>query len=77
MLASARQRSPSERRPVLTRFGHASELDGAKHFTFLRRAGGRRRGGREVKRAELPVTDYITVGYRMQTNMHLMYYYIV
>ncbi len=32
---------PSERRPVLTRFGHALELHGAKHFTFHSRVRGR------------------------------------
>lgn len=32
---------PSEQRPVLTRFGHALELDGAKHFTFHCRVRGR------------------------------------
>lgn len=57
---------PSERRPVLTRFGHALELDGAEHFTFHCMVRGMKRGeGLELKRIELSVTDYITLGFRM------------
>lgn len=33
--------------------------------------------GLDVKRIELSVTDYITLGFRMLPNMHLMYYCLV